>query len=104
MSTTTTITELKRMTPQELRKELEIKRTEVAKMRLGLALQSEKNSGLYRAHRKEIARMTMVLSEMTNGTMEVPAKEKKEVSAEKPSQAKKKSVKRSGSTSKKQAA
>ncbi len=89
------------MTPQELRKELEIKRTEVAKMRLGLAMQSEKNSGLYRSHRKEISRMTMVLHEMTKSGV---ASEKKEVSAEKPSQMTKKSVKRSGSTSKKKMA
>ena len=60
----TAVSEIRRMTPQELRKDLQVKRAEAAKMRLGLEMQSEKNSGLYRAHKRDIARMTMVLHEM----------------------------------------
>ncbi len=113
MSTTTSIIELRRMTASELRKELSIKRAECAKMRMGIEMQSEKNSGLYRTLRKEIARMSMVLHELEK----MPAAPKKAVEAAAPavaeapkkktkspakaSQAAKKSVKGVGSRSKK---
>jgi ribosomal protein L29 len=85
----TPVAELERMTLQELRKELELKRAEAAKMRIELGMQSEKNSGHYQLKRREIARMTMVLGRMA-------AK-----SPTKASQSAKKPVKRSGSKAKK---
>lgn len=112
MSTTTSIIELRRMTAPELRKELSIKRAECAKMRMGIEMQSEKNSGLYRTLRKEIARMSMVLHELEKMpaapkkaeaaapvVADVPKKKAK--SPAKASQAAKKSVKGVGSRSKK---
>ena len=90
MSPSSAITELSRMTPTELRKELFLKRTEAAKMRLGLEMQAEKNHAAYRVLKKEIARMTMVLHTMQkNG--------KTETSAEMPSKATKNTVKDTGS-------
>lgn len=74
--------ELTRMSADELRRDLQLKHAEAAKMRLGLEMQSEKNSGLYKAYRRDIARMTMV-------------------SSQKASQSAKKPVKQSGSKSKK---
>ncbi len=94
------------MTLPELRKDLQLKRAELAKMRLGLAMQSEKNSGLYRAHKRDIARMAMVLKEMEKKPVtvakveedqKIPAKK----SPKKASQSEKKSVKSTGSKKKK---
>lgn len=99
----TSVTDIQRMTPEELRKDLQVKRAESAKMRIGLEMQSEKNSGLYRAHRRDIARMSMVLSAMEKKRAQpkveatIVAKE----SPKKPSQAKKKSVQDTGSRTKK---
>ncbi len=103
MTTHTSVAELARMTVSELRKELQIKRAELAKMRMGLAMQSEKNSALYKCHKKDVARMTMVLGQLEKKP-EIAAPvvvETKKVSKEKTSQAKKKSVKDTGSRSKK---
>ncbi len=98
----TPMTEIERMTLPELRKDLQLKHAEVAKMRIHLDIQSEKNSGLYRHMRRDIARMTMVLKRMEkNPTAKT---EPKVVAAEKPkkaSQSAKKSVKSTGSKSKK---
>lgn len=102
MSKNVSITELSRMTASELRKELQMKRAELAKMRMGLAMQSEKNHALYKAHKKDVARMSMVLMHLASGaSAPVTKKPEKAVSSEKPSQEPKKSVKRSGSKSKK---
>lgn len=108
MSTFLSTTELERMTPQELGKELQLKRAECAKMRIGLTMQSEKNSALYRTHRRDIARMTMVYKKMQkNPAAVMPKKEKSvtaaksPVSAPKASQKAKKPVKGSSSASKK---
>ncbi len=81
--------ELRRMTPSELRKELSVKRAEAAKMRIGLTMQKEKNSALYRRIRREIAQILFILSEMERGaTAPKSAKEQ----AESPSQDGEKSV------------
>lgn len=99
----TSVAEIRRMTPQELRKDLQVKRAEAAKMRLGLEMQSEKNSGLYRAHKRDIARMTMVLHEMQKNP--VAAKPDVKIAPtetpKKASQKAKKSVKDTGSKKKK---
>lgn len=87
--------ELKRMTLSELRKELSVKRADAAKMRLGLTMQKEKNSALYRRLKADIARILFVVSGMEKGgkstDREVPKAE------ESPSQKPKKSVKDSSS-------
>ena len=64
MSTRLSTTELKRLTADELRREIAAKRLEVAKMRLGLELQKDKNHALYRRTRREIPRMLTVLAEV----------------------------------------
>ena len=87
------------------RKDLQLKRAEAAKMRIGLEMQSEKNSGLYRAHKREIARMTMVLAELEKNTtlVKAPAKVAATETPVKASQSSKKSVKGTGSKKKKSA-
>lgn len=98
MKTSTTTTELLRMTPKELRQEIALHRTEYAKMRMGVEMQKEKNHAQYKAKRREIARMNTILTAMMkNGAS--PAK----ISEEKPSQVAKKSVKGVRSKSKKAA-
>jgi len=107
MSTKISVTELSRMSLSELRKELQMKRAELAKMRMGLVMQSEKNHALYKVHKKEVARMTMVLMQLEKkGPMPQASKEpsqpsEKKTVKKKPSQTAKKSVKHSGSRSKK---
>jgi ribosomal protein L29 len=64
MSTSVAITDLKRMTASELRKEIMVKRAEAAKMRMGLEMQSEKNHAAYRVAKRDLARMSMVLADM----------------------------------------
>lgn len=90
----TSTTELRRMTPQELRREIAMHRTEYAKMRMGVEMQKEKNHALYKAKRREIARMKTVETSMMNNVAQ-PETSKKSVkdSEQSPSQTKKKSVK-----------
>ncbi len=64
MKTSVVIKELERMTPTELERELKLKRAEAAAQRMGLEMQSGKDSAKYKALRKDIARMTMVLTGM----------------------------------------
>lgn len=101
MSPNSHIIELTRMTPSEIRLELKAKRAEAAQKRLGLTIQKEKNSAAYRALRKEIARMCMVLQNMEKTAPSAAAK--KVVAAEKttetPSQSTKKTVKKSATKS-----
>lgn len=89
MKNATSVTELRRQSMKELRTDLQLKRAEVAKIRIGLTMQSEKNSGLHKAKKREVARMSMVLREME--------------SSKKPSQKAKKPVKSPGSKTKKTA-
>jgi ribosomal protein L29 len=92
----TPVTELERMTIQELRKDLQVKRAEVAAMRIKLDMQTEKNSGHYKLQRRDVARMTMVLTRMEKNPATKAAP--KIVAAETPkkvSQSPKKPVKRS---------
>ena len=105
MKNKTSATEIRRMTAQELRMDLQVKRAEAAKMRIGLQMQSEKNSGLYRAHKRDIARMTMVLREMEKNpaVLKPEAKVAPKETAKKASQSVKKPVKRTGSKTKKSA-
>lgn len=94
MSTPISIAELKRTTPTELRKELTVKRAELAKMRMGIAMNSEKNHAAYRRMRRDIARMEMVRMDMARQTSKQTVTEK---APAKTSQAKPRSVQRSSS-------
>ncbi len=108
MSTTLTMTELSRMSAEEISRDLRSKKADVAKMRLGLEMKSEKNHALYKVYRKEIARATMVLRQLQRGkVLQVRSESAKKsatvsgddskISSRKTSQTKKKSVKGSRS-------
>ncbi len=90
--------ELKRMSVQELLKEVYVRRAECAKMRIGLKVQSEKNHALYSVKRKEIARMLTIIGQLQAGT--AASVSAKPVTAS-PSQTTKTSVKDVSSTPKK---
>ena len=66
MKNSTATTEFQRMTQDELRREILMRRVEYAKMRMGVEMQKEKNHALYKRKRKEIARMSTVLNAMRN--------------------------------------
>ena len=102
----TSISELQRMSPKELRRDILLKRAETAKLRLNIDMQVEKNHAMHKREKKEIARMVMVLKNMErNGK---PQPEKKTAPAvvavaettKKASQSTKKTVKDSGSKKK----
>ncbi len=63
MSTFPSMTELRKMSLSELRKDLKSQHGQAAKMRLTIKLGKEKNHAAYRALKKHIARSTMVLTE-----------------------------------------
>lgn len=64
MKNTSAITELERMTPQELQKEIALKRAECSKLRIAIEMGAEKNHARYRRMHREIARMVMVYDRM----------------------------------------
>ncbi len=105
MKNQTPTTELQRMTPDELRRDIAVHRIEYAKMRMGVEMQKEKNHALFKSKRKEIARMMTVLNMMKKVAPAVKAPvapaAKTEKTEKKSSQAKKKSVQRPGTKSKK---
>lgn len=102
----TPITELQRMSASELRRELMTKRAEVAKMRINIEMQSEKNHALHKIGKKEVARMTMVLKQMERNPIKkeeakkAPVVTKDETPKKKASQSAKKPVKSPGSKKK----
>jgi ribosomal protein L29 len=61
MATHSSITELQNMQTADLVREIHGKRMNIAKMRLGLTMGSEKDSALFRRERKELAQMLTVL-------------------------------------------
>ena len=67
MKTTSATTELQRMTPRELQKEIALKRAECSKFRIAIEIGAEKNHARYRYMHREIARMVMVYDSMRNG-------------------------------------
>jgi|GEM_PF-6451421 len=98
MSTLMAIAELRRLTTDELRRELRDARSDYAKLRMSIEMQSEKNHAKMKNLRRSIARMCMVLDE-TKGT--APKVSEKEKVTKETSQKPKKSVQRSRSASKK---
>ena len=68
MKSSIVITELERMSPVELERELRLKRAEAAGQRMDLEMQKSKDSAKYKTLRKDIARMSMVLHKLTKAT------------------------------------
>lgn len=65
MTRRVTIAELRKMGTKDLQGEIMGKRLEVAKMRLGIVMQKEKDTGKYRTEKRKLARMLTVLNEKT---------------------------------------
>lgn len=89
MSTHASAAELRKMQADELRKESERRRLDVAKMRLSIGMQSQKDTARFRRDKRELARMLTVLAELQSGgeselkpkrkssTVPVPARSRK---------------------------
>jgi ribosomal protein L29 len=63
MSKQTSIIELRKMQPVDLRKEIREQEVTVAKLRLGVQLQKEKDHAKYKREKVQLARMKTVLTE-----------------------------------------
>lgn len=59
----TTVAEFRKMTVADLRKEEMQQRTELAKLRLAVHMQKEKNAAKYTAAKKQLARLLTVVTE-----------------------------------------
>lgn len=66
MSQHITTTELRKMTPQDLSKEIGEKRGSIAKMRIAVAMRTQKDTAQYRREKKDLARMLTVLQEINH--------------------------------------
>lgn len=64
MTKTLTLAELRKMAPADLGKEVTHQRSQVAALRLAVALRKEKGTHLLRASKKQLARMLTVLREL----------------------------------------
>jgi len=62
MSSLTTIKELRKMSAEDLRKEIIAQQNTVVKLRLGVKLGKEKDSAKYVREKKQLARMKTVYS------------------------------------------
>ncbi len=83
------MSELLKMTPAEVQKELKQKRAAIAKTRLALELGKEKNSATLRLDRQAVARLLTALSMQRHGNVAAQVTTKKSTS-----QTSKKSVQR----------
>jgi ribosomal protein L29 len=63
MATKLTIKELRKMSEEDLLREIMAKRAIIGKLHMGVTIQNEKNTARYRQERKELARMLTVLNE-----------------------------------------
>ncbi|MBU0766552.1 50S ribosomal protein L29 [Patescibacteria group bacterium] len=63
MSSILSITELRKMQAKDLLRELQEQASLVAKMRLGIKMKKEKDTGKYRREKKQISRMNTALTE-----------------------------------------
>ncbi len=99
------LSELRKMLPAELKREIAMKQSEAGKIRLGIELGKEKNHAQLRVLRREIARMRTVEEEMRKGLKQngqdatLPAPEKKTKSTKKTTNTKKKSSTSNSSSS-----
>lgn len=64
MPKTSAATELRKMTPQDLSKEISDKRAGIAKMRISVAMRSQKDTAQYRREKKDLARMLTIMNEL----------------------------------------
>lgn len=67
MPKTTSAAEMRKMSPEDLRKEIAQRRVSVAKMKIGVEMRSHKDTAQLRRERKEVARLLTVLREIENG-------------------------------------
>jgi len=63
MATHATSKELRNMPLADLRKEAQSKRASIAKMKLGIEMQSHKDTGHFRYEKRELARILTILGE-----------------------------------------
>jgi ribosomal protein L29 len=63
MASLLSIAELRKMQPKDLLRELREQAATVAKLRLGIKMNKEKDSGKYSREKKQFARMKTVLTE-----------------------------------------
>mgnify|MGYP001614510707 CR=1 FL=1 len=63
MSTNMIMDELRKLSREELEREIEQRRLDIAKMRLMIRLQKEKDTARLRRERRTLARISMVLQE-----------------------------------------
>ena len=66
MSTLITIKELRKMSPEDLHKEIVAQENMVVKLRLGVKLGKEKDSAKYIREKKQLARMKTVYSPVSS--------------------------------------
>ena len=72
-----TTTELRKMSAKDLQQEIREAKIEVAKLRMGVRLQKEKDTAKYEKERKQVARMETILSEkLSNEVKEVSSPDK----------------------------
>ena len=63
MASHSSVTELRKMSIEDLKREINEISVSVAKMRLGIEMKKEKNSSKYKAAKKYLARLKTILSE-----------------------------------------
>ena len=63
MAAITSLTELRNMPLTDLRREVRAQRLLVAKLRLGVHMQKEKDTARYQREKKQLARMLTILQE-----------------------------------------
>ena len=76
MATAVTITELRTMSANDIRKEVAEKRIGIAKMKMGITMKSDKDTSKLRFEKRQLARMLTILGEMEK-TGEAQPKAKK---------------------------
>lgn len=70
MSKTTSPAEMRKMTPADLRKEIDGRRASIARMKIGIAMRSHKDTAQFAREKKDLARMLTVLGEIERGMEE----------------------------------
>lgn len=69
-------TDMRKMKPAELRKEIDGRRSSVAKIRIGITMRSHKDTAQFRREKKDLARMLTVLGELENANSTLKANDK----------------------------
>jgi ribosomal protein L29 len=85
MPKTVSSAELRKMSAQDLQKEIMEKRLEVSKMKLGVEQRSHKDTAQFRRERKHLARLLTIEKEVANaGLKEMPKATKMPASTKAP--------------------